>query len=270
MLRYGKNMLFIGRFEPSSKLYVKTIGVKKYIVVFMNKNFVIINYNTQDLTEHCIMSVNKFVDGARIFVFDNSDKGAFVNKFDNVVIFDNTSGKIIDFDKFLSRYHYKNRSAGRRNGWASAKHAYTIEKLIEMMDEPFILLDSDVLLKKDASDLFDEGLLYCGEVVCQPNSTIKRVLPYICFINVPMCKKHRIHYFNEKFMHGLCYGGKGSSDRYDTGAWFYSCTLKYPRREIRYDDYIVHYHHGSWVSSTWEKKETTSGEFIEANREYWS
>ncbi len=236
----------------------------------MNKNFVIINYNTQELTEHCIMSINKFVEGAHIFVFDNSDKEPFVSTFENVNVIDNTNGEIIDFEKFLSRYPSRKRSGGKRNGWGSAKHAYTIEKLIEMMNEGFVLLDSDVLLKRDVSELFDEDMVWCGEVSLQPNKKTKRVLPFICFINAAMCKKKGVHYFDEKHMHGLYYGGRLSADTFDTGAWFYLVTTKLPHKEIKCEDYIVHYCHGSWVDTTWSPKEITPHQFLDDNAEYWS
>lgn len=233
----------------------------------MNKNFVIINYNTQELTEHCIMSINKFVEGARIYVFDNSDKEPFMNIFENVNVIDNTNGEIINFEKFLSKYPSRNRSGGKRNGWGSAKHAYTIEKLIDMMDESFVLLDSDVLLKRDVSELFDDSVIWCGEISLQPNKKTHRVLPYICFINVGMCKRKGIHYFDDKHMHGLYYGGRVSADTFDTGAWFYLVTTKLPHKEIKCEDYVAHYGHGSWVKESGKK--TNESEFLEQYKEYW-
>ena len=50
------------------------------------------------------------------------------------------------------------------NRYYSAKHCYTIQKFMDMYPEmPFILLDSDVLLKKDISDVFDEKFAFIGE-----------------------------------------------------------------------------------------------------------
>ena len=88
-----------------------------------------------------------------------------------------------------------------------------------MIDDNFILLDSDVLLKKDISDLFDDEVIYAGEIETQPNGK-KRIFPFLCYINVRMCKEHNIHYFNERYMHGL----GGSADAYDTGGGFYMNT----------------------------------------------
>lgn len=92
----------------------------------MNKQFVIINYNTPQFIEKLIMSINKFVDDAQIIIFENSDNLPFVNTFDNVRIVDNTKGQIIDFDEFLNKYPKRFKSSAKDNNWASAKHCYTI------------------------------------------------------------------------------------------------------------------------------------------------
>ena len=61
-----------------------------------NKNIVIIHYNTPYLTKCLVKSVNKFVNDAKIYIFDNSDKDPFTASFDNVTILDNTKGQIIN------------------------------------------------------------------------------------------------------------------------------------------------------------------------------
>ena len=99
----------------------------------MNKNFVIINYNTQEFVDKLIMSINKFVDDAHIYVFDNSDHCKFINNFSNVNVIDNTNNQIIDFDLFLSKYPDRIYSSGKYNNFASAKHCYTVEKCIELL-----------------------------------------------------------------------------------------------------------------------------------------
>ena len=65
----------------------------------MNKNIVIIHYNTPYLTECLVRSINLFVKDAKIYIFDNSDKDPFTAEFDNVIKLDNTKGQYIDFDK---------------------------------------------------------------------------------------------------------------------------------------------------------------------------
>jgi hypothetical protein len=70
----------------------------------MDKNILIVHYNTPYLTECLVRSINLFVKDAKIFIFDNSTEKPFTAKFDNVTIFDNTKGQIINFDKWLSNY----------------------------------------------------------------------------------------------------------------------------------------------------------------------
>ena len=242
----------------------------------MNKNVCIIHYNTPILTAHLVKSINKHTPGTKIYIFDNSDKTPFINLFNNVTVFDNTKGQIINFDQWLKKYPDREKSGGKANNWGSAKHAYSVEKCMELIKEPFVLFDSDVLVKKDFSILFDEIVCYKGEVIHQPgtNRKIKRVLPFICFINTPMCKTKGIHYFDENYMHGLRF--KGNSDNYDTGGALYILTeqKKGLHREIKVADYIVHYGNGSWVSAA-EKmrnrpKHIPVNEWLEKFKQFWA
>ena len=124
------------------------------------KNIVIIHRNTPKQTECLVRSINRYMSDAKITIFDNSDTQPFVYKCPNLSVIDNTKGKIIDFEKFLKKYPNRNKSNGRVNNFASAKHCYTVEKLIGMFDEGFVLLDSDTIVKKDLSDLFDDSVIY--------------------------------------------------------------------------------------------------------------
>lgn len=154
--------------------------------------------------------------------------------------------------------------------FGSAKHCYSIEKCIEIINENFIFLDSDVLIKKDISNLYDEKVAYVGEIIKQPSVTIKRVLPFLCFINVDMLKKHGKHYFYDNYMHGL-YNNKINrhADWYDTGAGFYTNTLNLPHYEINCNDYVVHYGHGSWDKKGHEHV-MSKEEWLLHNKKYWS
>ena len=149
------------------------------------------------------------------------------------------------FDKWLEKYPNRFRSNGKSNKWGSAKHCYSVEKCIQIINENFILLDSDILIKRDVSSLWDETKMYVGEVINQPKSSIKRILPYICFLNVKMMKEHNVHYFDQEYMHGLKYTVDG--DMYDTGAGFYLAAKKYPSKQIKTDEYAIHYSGGSWA-----------------------
>ncbi len=240
------------------------------------KNVLIVNYNTQKLTDACIKSVNKHTPGCRIYVFDNSDKEPFVNTFKNVTVMDNTKGKIIDFKKFLAKYPDRMKSNGRVNNWGSAKHCVTVEKCIEMIREPFVLLDSDVLVKKDISGLWNSSYIYVSEVVFHPTFKVNRVSPLICYINAKMCLENHVHYFNENYMHGLRKTEKG--DSYDTGAWFYVGARNHPHKQIVSADYVVHYKAGSWSGVYKDylirKEGNDNGykevdEWLEENKQYW-
>ena len=213
----------------------------------MTKNVCIIHYNTPTLTERLVESINKCTPDTKIYIFDNSDKKPFKKEYDNVTIFDNTKKQYIDFDKWLKKYPNRNLSGGKANKWGSAKHAYSVEKCMELIKEPFVLLDSDVLIKRDFSILYCDDVCYVGEVANQHKSKIKRVLPFICFINTPLCVKKKVHYFDEKYMHGLRVGSTG--DSYDTGAALYLLTekAKAKHKEIKVENFVVHYGSGSWV-----------------------
>lgn len=239
----------------------------------MNKNVCIVHFNTPVLTAHLVKSINKHMPGANIYIFDNSDKRPFINSFNNVTVFDNTKGKFINFDLWLKKYPDRVKSGGRANKWGSAKHAYSVEKCMELIGEPFVLLDSDVLIKKDFTSIYDESVCYKGEVIYQPNSKIKRVLPFICYINTTICKQKEIHYFDENYMHGLRVGAVG--DRYDTGAALYLLTekKKAPHREIKVADYIVHYGNGSWVDAAEKMKKPKhipAIDWLNKYKSFWS
>lgn len=238
-------------------------------------NILIVHYNTPYLTEHLVMSINKFTPNAHIYIFDNGNFAPFdASKFSNVTVFDNTHGQYINFDKWLEKYPNRTKSNGKINGWGSAKHCVSVEKCMTLINEPFILLDSDVLLKKDITEIADEKCVYVGEVITQPNSKIKRVLPYICYINAPFCIKNRIHYFDDNRMHGL-YNTKilRTADLFDTGAAFFvHCNGKHSR-QIKTDSYVVHYGGASWkeTKEKLHKKEHELSPFkwIDANKSYW-
>lgn len=236
----------------------------------MNSNIVIIHYNTPYLTECLVRSINLFVRDAVIYIFDNSDKSPFVAKFDNVTILDNTEGQIINFDEWLKKYPRRSMSHGRVNGWGSAKHCYSVEKCMELIGENFFLLDSDILLKRDISELADNECIYVGETVNQPNSSVKRLLPFLCYINVDMCRENGIHYFDHDYMHGLAYTVNNSAaDSYDTGGGFYIHASKFKHKDINLNNYMIHFGHGSW-NKKGEKIKYTAMDWLKIHKRLWS
>ena len=243
-------------------------------------NILIVHYNTPYLTKCLIKSINKYVGyNCTIYVFDNSDKEPFTYRQDNIKIFDNTKGQIIDFDKWLEQFPGKNKSSAWKNNYGSAKHSKSIQKCIELIDENFILLDSDILLKKDIHELYDTNFTIIGDTELwkpanpyenqQIHSRI-RLKPYICFINVNNCKKKNIKYHNDNCIYGLTKNG----DNYDTGAYIYEecINFKEPFKKINCNDYITHYKGGSWVDQARKidnYRQISQDEWLENNKQYW-
>lgn len=203
-------------------------------------NVLIVNYNTQNFTEACIKSINKTTPNVKIYVFDNSNKTPFVNTFNNVVLIDNTKGQIINFDLFLSKYELT--YSGKVNKYASAKHSYTIDKCFDIIGDNFILIDSDVLVKKNIRELYDENYIFVGSVKKDTRIRSERLLPYICFLNVKKLKEKNIKYFDENLIIGLSKNG----DKYDTGASIVVGIEKELYKDININEYIEHYGAGSW------------------------
>lgn len=223
-------------------------------------NILIVNYNTQNLTNACIKSINKHVENARIYVFDNSDIDKFINNFSNVTVLDNTEGQIINFDKWLEGFPERKKSPiGSGNNYASSKHCVSVQKAIDLIDDNIILMDSDVLIKKDINDLWDESCIYVGEYEHNKWHD-KRLMPFLCFINVKLCKQYGIKYFDENRIVGLTSEG----EKYDTGCSFYVDSEKYKHKEVNIFDYIVHFAQGSW-----KRKNLNTEKWIEMYKNLW-
>lgn len=224
-------------------------------------NVLIVNYNTQKLTEACIKSINKHTPGVNIYIFDNSDKEKFTNTFSNVTIIDNTEGQVINFDEWLKNFPEHEKSPiGNGNNYASSKHCISVQKAIDIIDDNIILMDSDVLIKKDISELWDEKYIYVGGYEHNKWHD-KRLMPFICFINVNMCKKYGIKYFDENRIVGLTVNG----EKYDTGCSFYVDSEKYEHKEINIFGYIKHFAQGSW-----KRKNLNFEKWLEINKNLWA
>jgi len=216
-----------------------------------NINICIVHYNTPYLTECLVKSINKHVGyNCHIYIFDNSDKHPFEYKQDNITLFDNTKGQIINFDKWLEKYPNKTLDA-KRNGYGSAKHCYTVEKCFCLLNvDEFILMDSDILLKQDVRNIYNNENIFAAEILKQNNKIIEKAAPFLCYINVKKCKEVGVHYFNENYMFGLHKTDiNPKCDYYDTGAWFYFDAKKYQYKTFKLDDYIVHYGNASWKTN---------------------
>lgn len=226
-------------------------------------NVLIVNYNTQKLTDACICSVNKTTTDARIFVFDNSDIEPYKNTYDNVTVLDNTKSQIVDFNEILDKYKNKT-SYGAESNFGTLKHTVSVDKCFDLIEGGFILLDSDVLVKKDLSDLLDETCVYVGDVFVNGLSKKLRLSPHICFINTKMAKDNKIRYFDEKRIVGLSKNG----DEYDTGSSFYFDSKHLKNKKINENDYIVHYGAGSWINLTSVKKSSVDS-WLKTHKRLW-
>ena len=240
----------------------KTPEKEQFVNDFENRrlNVCIVHYNTPKLTACTVRSLLKCNPNAHIVVFDNSDKLPFM-PMDGVEIIDNTSGQLINFKTWLDGFSDKMPT---NNDWASAKHCYTIQWLIDHTDEPFILMDSDVLVRRDVTELWDITQAFVGEVRMHKSYYIRleRVMPFICFINVPMLKSSGVTYYNFPKMYALT--SKSPDIGYDTGAWFLEDCKNHslPYRTVPIDPYILHLKSGSW-----QKRNTEA--WLAENRSLW-
>ena len=223
------------------------------------KTVAIIHYNTPELTMAAIGSLLKNGGGPfRVVVFDNSDTRPFEGAT-NVQVFDNTKGQIIDFDAELEKYPERDRSIGCAKGceFGSVKHMMTVQKLWELLPQGFVLMESDILIKKNIDEFFNEQYSvygYCQKAQPHNPFNIGRMLPMLCWMNVPMLTREGARYFDPTRTYGLLPGGRANRNNwYDTGAVLLEDILtKRPRlkgyhRDIR--EFVEHYGSGSWKAN---------------------
>ena len=220
----------------------------------MEKNVCIVNFNTPELTHAAILSLQKHTQDIKVTVFDNSDRVECF-KMEGISVIDNTQGQIIDFNPFLDRFPNKRNSC---NNWGSDKHCFTIDKLWDFFPEGFVLADSDILVKRDISSFFDSTVAFTGKTYSNPNKErklVERVYPFLCWINVPMCRSAGVRYFSENCNWELS-GAKNPYEWYDTGAFFLKdCrTHNLPEKIVDISQYIIHLGSASWKQDTsWQR-----------------
>jgi hypothetical protein len=223
----------------------------------------IVNYNTTELTQAAIRSLWKHHPDCKVVVMDNSDTRPFDGvdgENGRLAILDNTKGQFANFDHMLEACHNKIRS---NNGYASAKHAFSVQMLINIIRKPILLMDSDVLIRKPLTPLCNPACYAVGEVSVNPKlNDAPRLLPILCYINVPMIKEAGIQYFNPNYMWAL--SNVHPNNRYDTGAWFLR-ELEGRRKfyiDTPIEPYALHFGHGSW-------KEKDAKEWLREHRDLW-
>jgi hypothetical protein len=206
-----------------------------------------INFNTPELLEACLRSVRKQMgDGQRIVVVENSDRRPWTCDMEGVEVIDNSRGQLVDFDRRLAEWPGKWQN-GMCNNWASARHTLTVDAMTDVLADGFVLIDSDVLLRRDLSVLADRDMACVSDIQTQipRKGCVQRFCPYCQWVNVPMLREHGIRYFNGHYMWLLT--RKFPNCWYDTGAWLLKAVRDkgLPYREIKYDDYVLHFDHGS-------------------------
>jgi hypothetical protein len=214
-------------------------------------NFVIVHFNTPELTTCLIRSIFKLHKDRKIIVFDNSDKKPLPECVCDSY-YDNTKGQIIDFKTELDKYTNKIKESEIINNFGSAKHSITIQWLLNNINEPFVLLDSDVLLKKPVDFInpnfgcISDTITYKYNVKWHNYNKIKtRIAPFITYFNPKILSENSINFFDTNRMDGLSIEGHDN----DTGTSFYEdlfATNSSLFKKIKYTDYIIHYGKGSY------------------------
>lgn len=260
---------YVGRFfcynerTPEKEALMRDLTGMPAFHASLHRNVLIVHFNTQRLTDATIRSLNKQTPGCRIIIFDNSDKEPFVNTYDNVEVIDNTKGRVVDLKAMIDSHPDKVPTP--ENNYGSANHCRSVDVCMDLFPEGFLLMDSDVLVTRDITPFFDDSCAWTGQLqlhTCRFDVTLPRVLPFISYINVPMCRKHGIRYYDDDMMYALTY--KKPNVGYDTGCWFYEqChNAGLPENHVNINEYIIHFGHGSWMGAD-------EAGWLEANKEYW-
>ena len=226
-----------------------------------------IHFNTPELMDACLRSVRKQMgEHQRVVVVENSTTRPYTCDMPNVEIIDNRKGQLVNLDQRIEEWpdRWQNRMC---NNWASARHTLTIDAMMDVLTGGFILIDSDVLLRRDLSPLADPTKACVADIQTQieRKGFVQRLCPYVQWVNVPMLKEHGIRYFNGNYMWLLT--KQRPNCWYDTGAWLYKAirdqSLPYGR--IDYNDYVLHFDHGSHPNTA-----GTSGDWLKRNKNLYT
>ena len=240
------------------------------------KTVAIIHFNTPELTEAGIKSLRKHGgEKYHVTIFDSSDSKPFKRRMRGVTVIDNTNGQVIDFDKELAKFPDRCRDIGCAKGceFGSAKHMMTVQKLWELLPQGFVLMESDILIKKNIDEFFREEYSvygYCQKAQPHNPFNIGRMLPMLCWMNVPMLTREGAKYFDPTRTYGLLPGGRQNRNNwYDTGAVLLEDILtNRPRlkgyhRDIR--EFVEHFGSGSWQNNSLDAQKA----WLEQHKDLW-
>ena len=239
------------------------------------KTIAIIHFNTPELTEACILSIRKHGGkDYRVVVFDNSDERPFRVQMPGVEVIDNTQWQLIDFDKLLSAFPQRNASIGCANGcdFASVRHMRTVQELWRLLPDGFVLVESDVLIKRNIDEFFRDEYSFVAYVQRQqPHNPfgIGRILPMLCWLNVPKFVVEGVQYFDPNRTYGLKADRNDRTNWYDTGASLLEDVLSHRPRlkglHIDIREYVEHFGSGSWRNNNLKAQ----AEWLKQHRKLW-
>lgn len=239
------------------------------------KTIAIINFNTPELTEACILSIRKHGGkDYRVVVFDNSNERPFRIQMPGVEVIDNTQGQLIDFDKLLSAFPQRNASIGCAKGcdFASVRHMRTVQELWRLLPDGFVLVESDVLIKRNIDEFFREEYSFVAYVQRQqPHNPfgIGRILPMLCWLNVPKFMAEGVQYFDPNRTYGLKADRNDRTNWYDTGASLLEDVLSHRPRlkglHIDIREFVEHFGSGSWQNNNLKAQ----AEWLNMHRKLW-
>jgi hypothetical protein len=228
----------------------------------MIKTVAIVHYNTPLLTEAAIRSLRKHGgEDYKVVILDNSDKKPFTKKMKGVKVLNNRNGQLFDFDKELDKFPDKNPRHAACNNWGSVRHILSVQYLWSVCREGFLLMESDVLIRKSIDFMFREDQCCVGHIQDpQPGNIFKigRLVPMLCWINVPLCEQGGAKYYDPNRCWQLYPEETDKRNWYDTGASFLEDirTLK-PQchgKAIDIRPLIYHYQSGSWQHNNEQKQ----------------
>ena len=254
-----------------------TAAKEKILAQLFEKVVAIVHYNTPELTEATILSLRKHGgENYKVVIFDNSDERPFKKRMKGVRIIDNTKGKYVDFDAELAKFPDRDASIGVAGKCVhgSTKHQLSVQKLWELLPGGFLLMDPDILLKQSVDFMFQFDQCAVGHVQEAYKGGnpmgINRLVPMLCFINVPACINGGAKYFDPTRTWGLLPGGrKNRNNWYDTGAVLLEDIHSHKNglRGIRIDirPLMEHLQSGSWRNSDRKLQD----EWLEKHADLW-
>ena len=239
----------------------------------MRKQVAIVHYNTPELTEACILSLRKVGCMWPVTVFDNSDQRPFDVVMPGVTVVDNTKCQLIDFEAELAKYPERSTCYAKVSNYGSVKHMLSVQMLWDILPEGFILLDSDVLLRKPIAHLWDEKFAAVGGVQYFQNIGRKekdRLIPMLLYMNVPLLKANGTRFFDPERSWWLQKGENNPQNWYDTGATLLEDIRKTKPQLVAkvYPSISDHYLH--YGSASWRKTDKNAQvKWLEGYKEYW-